>query len=378
MTLSTNQQIYQLINNSKNILLLAPVNYNGDCLTSLLAFYNYLISQAKGDNIDFILPQKPKKIYSFLPNLEKAKLKFDHLRRLVISIDTSMTQISNIDYTQTNTRLNVLVNSSPNEISLDHIRAFYKNSYDLIIVFNGTDLKSLGEIFSDHPDFFHETPIINISNQAGNERYGQVNFVDVSGGSLSEQIFNFFVRNNLSITGNIATCLLAGLISSTKGFSNKKVTSRALNIASRLIDLGANREKVIENLYQTKSISMLRLWGQILSELNYDEENKLAWSALKFDSEEEDLEINDLIEELISKASQAEVIVLFKIKKSDLIQVYVHSNEKHNSFDLIQELKDKLKISGDEDLLNFEISGFPEEVKYKILNLIKDNIKKHK
>lgn len=373
MSLNTDQQIYQSINNSKNILLLVPVNYSGDCLSAVLAFYNYLVSQSKGDNIDFILPQKPKKIYSFLPMIKETKSEFDHIRRLVLSIDTSNTRVNKIDYTQNNDNLKIFVNSIPAEINTKDVKIFYDNYYDLIITFNAPDLKSLGEVFSDHPDFFHQTPIINIDNQASNERYGQINFVDLKVNSLSEQIFNFFIRNNLSINSEIATCLLSGLISSTKGFSNKKVTPRALEVASKLIELGADREKVIESLYQTKSISLLRVWGQILSELNYDEESKIAWSALK-ETEDEELEVDDLIEELISKASQAEIIVLFKIKAADLLKVYIHSNYKHNSFDLIKGLADKLDILGDEDLLSFDMSGFPEEVKYKILNLIKENI----
>jgi nanoRNase/pAp phosphatase (c-di-AMP/oligoRNAs hydrolase) len=373
MSLNTDQQIYQSINNSKNILLLVPVNYNGDCLSAVLAFYNYLLSQTKGDNIDFILPQKAKKIYSFLPGIRNAKLSFDHIRRLVLSINTSNTKVNKIDYTQSKDNLNIFINSVPTEINTENVKTFYDNYYDLIIIFKSPDLKSLGEVFSDHPDFFHQTPIINIDNQASNERYGQINFVDLKVNSLSEQVFNFFIRNNLSITPEIATCLLAGLISSTKGFSNKKVTPRALEIASKLIELGADREQVIENLYQTKSISLLRVWGQILSDLNYDEENKIAWSALKTDDDE--LEIDDLIEELISKASQAEIIVLFKIKAADLLKVYIHSNNKHNSFELIQGLAERLDILGDEDLLSFDISGFPEETKYKILSLIKENIK---
>lgn len=376
MSLNTDQQIYQSINNSKNILLLVPVNYSGDCLSAVLAFYNYLISKTKGDNIDFILPQKAKKIYSFLPGIREAKLEFDHIRRLVLSINTVNTKVNKIDYTQSEDNLNIFINSVPTEINTENVKIFYDNYYDLIITFNSPDLKSLGEVFSDHPDFFHQTPIINIDNQASNERYGQINFVDLKVNSLSEQVFNFFIRNNLSITQEIATCLLAGLISSTKGFSNKKVTPRALEIASKLIELGADREQVIENLYQTKSISLLRVWGQILSDLNYDEENKIAWSALK--TNDDDLEVDDLIEELISKASQAEIIVLFKIKTADLLKVYIHSNNKHNSFELIKGLAERLDISGDEDLLSFDISGFPEETKYKILSLIKENIKSQK
>ena len=376
MSLNTDQQIYQSINNSKNILLLVPVNYNGDCLSAVLAFYNYLLSQTKGDNIDFILPQKSKKIYSFLPGIKDVKSEFDHIRRLVLSINTSNTKVNKIDYTQSSNNLKIFVNSIPTEINTEDVQTFYDNYYDLIIIFNSPDLKSLGEVFSDHPDFFHQTPIINIDHQAANERYGNINFIDLKTNSLSELVFNFFIRNNLSITSEIATCLLAGLISSTKGFSNQKVTPQALEIASKLIELGADREQVIESLYQTKSISLLRIWGQILSELNYDEENKIAWSALKTDDDE--LEVDDLIEELISKASQAEIIVLFKIKASDLSKVYIHSNHRHNSFDLIKGLAEKLDILGDEDLLSFDVGGFPEETKYKILNLIKNNLKSSK
>lgn len=378
MSLNIDQQIYQLINNSKSILLLAPVNYNGDCLSSVLAFYNYLVSQTKGDNIDFILPQKPKKIYTFLPKFNDIKLKFDHLRRLVLSINTATTSVNKIDYSQTRDDVKIFINSSPTEVNLDDIKVSYDNYYDLIITFNAPDLKSLGEIFSDHPDFFHQTPIINIDNQASNERYGRINFIDLGVNSLSEQFFNFFIRNNLSITQEIATCLLSGLISSTRGFSNKKVTSKSLEIAGKLIELGANREQVVTNLYQTKSISLLRIWGQILSELNYDEEDKIAWSALRADDKDDELEIDDLIEELISRASQAEIIVLFKIKASDLLRVYIHSNYRYSSFDLIRGLAEKLDILGDEDLLSFDISGFPEEVKYQILSIIKKNVKTRK
>ena len=116
MSLNTDQQIYQSINNSKNILLLVPVNYNGDCLSAVLAFYNYLVSQAKGDNIDFILPQKVKKIYSFLPKIRETKLKFDHIRRLVLSIDTANTKINKIDYTQSDDNLKIFINSVPTEL----------------------------------------------------------------------------------------------------------------------------------------------------------------------------------------------------------------------------------------------------------------------
>lgn len=377
MSLDLDQQINKLIDISQNILLLGPDNCSGDCLASILAYYSYLTKQKKKKSIDFILPQKPKKIYSFLPSFNDIQTKFSHLRRLVFSIDTKNTYIEKIGYKREKDKFKIFISPGDNEIKVDNVEAYYSNYYDLIIIFNSQDLKSLGKIFTDYPDFFYQTPIINIDNKASNEHYGQINFVDLNVNSFAEQLYNFFNRNNIIIDNDIATCFLTGLISATRAFSNQKVTSKTLEIAGKLIDLGADRKNIVSALYQTKSISLLKTWGQILSELDYDSDYKIVWSVLRFndDDSNEQLDIDDLISELISQSEQAEIVVLFQIVKTDLMRVHIYSNYKYNSYNLIKGLVHELDTIGNEDLLTYEIKGVVDEVKYRVLNTIKENIR---
>lgn len=378
MSLDIDQQIFESISNAKSILLTVPDDYSGDCLSGMLGFYNYLISKKSESNIDFILPQKPKKIHNFLPNIENAKFEDRHLRRLVFSVDTTKTKIKEINYTEEGGKLKIFLDSNPYEIDPKDVLVYFANYYDLILVFNSPDLKAIGKTFLNHVDFFQQVPIINIDNEASNERYGQINFIDIGSSCISEQIFNLLHLNNKQISRETAECLFTGLVLATKGFSNQKVTPRILEIAGKLIDLGADRKKIISNIYRTKSISLLKVWGQILSELNYDQNYKIAWSTLELeDTEENKIEIDDLVEEIVSKASQAEVVALFQILKENLSRIYIYSNYKHNSIGLVDGLVGNNDFRGNCDLLSFEVKGDTNEVRQKVLNVLKVNISKN-
>lgn len=375
MSLSIERQIKEFVSNSNNILLVIPEQYTGDALSGALAFYNYLLQSKKQGSIDLILPQKPKKIYSFLPKIEDAIVEFDKIRRLVFDIDTQNTKIREIDYTEENQRLKIFLTSTPREIKPEDITVYYNDFYDLIIIFNSPDLQSLGDLFSKNAEFFHKTPIINIDFNPANEKYGQINFVDAKFNSVSEQIFDFFNITDSYISKEMADCIFSGLVVSTKGFTNNKVTPNCLGIASKLIQLGAERDKIISNIYQNKSITLLKIWGQILSQMNYDENSKMAWSFVDVETQDVDnVGVRELIEELISKSPQVEVIVLFHRISEDIVRVYVYSNHKHSSFKIVSGIVEKNRIVGDDDLLCFEFYGISEDYYINILETIKRNL----
>ena len=105
------------------------------------------------------------------------------------------------------------------------------------------------------------------------------------------------------------------MISATKSFKTHNVTPNALSIASTLIDLGANRQEIITHLYQTKTISTLKLWGRILSRLQSDPQTKLVWSKLNphdfTESGSTEKEVAGVIDDLIAASPMAEIIILF-------------------------------------------------------------------
>ena len=257
MNNETNQKIQELINKSNNILLLIPQNYDGECISTAMAFYNYLKQKDSTKIVDLVLPQSPKKIYSFLPRIDEIKLDEGLKRKFVISIDTSANDIKNIDSYQDKNNFNILISSEPKEIDVRDVAIFYDDFYDLVILFGCKDLESLGDIFTKNKEFFSKVKIINIDNNEKNEMFANINFVDASKNSLPELIFDYFAENHVFIDSNIANCIMSGFVFATRGFSNKKVTSSSLDIASKLMDLGAEREKIIESIYQTKSKPLL-------------------------------------------------------------------------------------------------------------------------
>jgi len=84
--------------------------------------------------------------------------------------------------------------------------------------------------------------------------------------------------------------------------------------ASALMSLGARREEIVNNLYRSKSLNVLKLWGRVLARLSSALDNKLIWSTLsaadflKTSSTEKDL--TDVIDELIISIPQAKVIAI--------------------------------------------------------------------
>jgi phosphoesterase RecJ-like protein len=111
----------------------------------------------------------------------------------------------------------------------------------------------------------------------------------------------------------IAHCLLTGMISETHSFKTQTVTPSTLNIAGKLMNLGANRDTIVKHLYRTRSISALKLWGEALSHLQIDKNIGLAWTTLTREdfarSGAEETDLQGIIAELIGNSPEAKIII---------------------------------------------------------------------
>ncbi len=375
MDINLLQNLNRAIDQSNKILILLPLDYNGDAISGAMAFYNYLKDNTKDKLIDLILPQKPKKIYSFLPSIDESQLETKIKKNFVISVDTTKKKIQKISYGENVGSFDLVIHCEKDVIEPNEVTWRYEEIYDLIITFNCADENSLGSIYKQNKVFFDKTFLVNISNVRSLADFVDVDLVSYDNGSVSEMVYKIFSYNNIFISSNIANCLMSGLVFATRGFTSQNITPRMLEIASKLMDLGAERERIMSKIYQTKSIELLKSWGSILSGLKYDNEHKIAWSEMNSSKNEEgDLEIEDLIDELISKAFQAEIIVLFEIVEKNLIKAHIYSNFKYDSFDLIKNIPEALNIKGNSDILNFEIKEITDDAKEKILNAIKRRV----
>ena len=260
----------------------------------------------------------------------------------------------------------------------------------MIIVLDTPDLESLGKVYDNDTEFFYKIPIINIDHHSNNEEFGQINHIQLTAVATAEILFSLFDSYSRDlIDENIATCLLAGMISKTRSFKTPNVTPNALLSASQLISMGARREEIVNHLYRSRSLNVLKLWGRVLARLSSSMDNKLIWSALtnmdfeKTNSTEKDLA--DVIDELIINIPQANVIVIIyekKIQKKDentdeptekfTTYVLAHSIKNIDSRNLIKELNP----GGTKNLAIATINKPVQEAEKEVIGLIEEKLSK--
>lgn len=333
-------EILKTLDISKNILVIFN-NDNSDILMSSICLSYYLEKTQK--NIDLISENtKIDSKYDFLniDNKIKNTLKSDN--KFTIIIDTKENKAKELSYEPKENSIEIYLSGENRNFEENDI-TFLKESkkYDLIITLGILDIKNLSKIYNENVDLFYNTPIINIDNNISNERFGQINIVEAQYRTVSELVFDIISQNNPDlIDTKISNLLLTGIIDKTSGFKFTSISPNIMSTSSMLIEIGANREDIIKNLYRTKTVNSLKLWGKVLSNMKYKESGVL-WSYLIEDEKGVDIsnfKFSDIFNELVSEIPKIKVALIF-IKKENTIEVQVITTKKYNAFELTEEFK---------------------------------------
>ncbi len=150
---------------------------------------------------------------------------------------------------------------------------------DLFIALDAGDLERLGE--SVQPFLKSGTPILNIDHHVTNLNYGQVNLVDAEAASTAEMLVPLAEALEVTLTPDIANCLLAGIVGDTRSFSVPGTRPSSLQAAAQLVEAGADIAQVSEKVMNLQSYESLRVWRLGLT--NAHLENGIAWTTLTLD-----------------------------------------------------------------------------------------------
>lgn len=330
MMLPIEQQVISLIQKHERILICLPANPSTDAIASGLAMHSVLQKLGKQSKVvadGFALPEN----HRFLPKSEEIEHDLTALKKFIISLNIHQVKVQDLTYDIKDDNLNIFVTPKngffmPTDVSTSG--SDYQ--FDLIITLDCPEINALGKIFDQNAEFFHHTPIINIDHHAGNEHYGEINSVTITATSISEIIFEFLEHLGKGLLDEyIATNLLTGIISKTKSFKTNSVTPRSLAIASHLIASGARRGEIVQNLYQTKSMQSLKLWGKALAQLEADSDRKIVWSILTkkdfIDTNTNPLDLEPVIDELIVNTPDAETIYIIYEQPDETGQIQVNA-----------------------------------------------------
>lgn len=287
----------------------------GDAIASALALRDLFQKAEKTPEI-VSSGYQPLPQFDFIGANGSIKTSIEALRKFVISLDVSKNKISDFSYEVNDGKLNIYLSPKEGLFNSESLQTKHENcKYDLIIVLDSPSLHSLGKLYNDHADLFSELPIVNISHDPANEFFGQINLVDAAASSTAEIVAGILKHQETQVESDLATKLLAGIIAKTNSFRVSNLSPKTLQLASRLVELGARRDEIIQNFYRTRSVETLRLWGRTLARLKSSPEHKLVWSVLGREDflhagAANDAELADVIHELIVNCPQADIIAL--------------------------------------------------------------------
>jgi phosphoesterase RecJ-like protein len=111
-----------------------------------------------------------------------------------------------------------------------------------------------------------------------NEHFGTLNLVDTSAAATAELLYLLLCQWGITVTPDLATPLLAGLLTDTLSFQTSATTPRTLRVAADLVAAGAPLELLVANLFRAKPLSSARLFGAIVAGARL--EAGLLWSVV--------------------------------------------------------------------------------------------------
>lgn len=311
------QKINELLKGARNILIASHENPDADAVGSVLAVSSVL---NKKNFKNFIyLPDEAPKYLNFLPGFEKLKKEIPHF------------------------------------------------DFDLLFCLDYGDFARLRL-----PKNFSEEKIITLDHHLESEQKGQIKIVDPEFSSTAEIIYLWLTESGVEIDKDIATCLLAGIISDTGGFKHISTSPQTLEIASNLISLGAPLEAISRQVLTLgKSLSASKIWAEALSRVTLDLKNNFAFSWVSFeDLKKYQVSPPDLngISSLISTISGVSFSFFLveyekgKVKGSLRSEPYKGKN--------INEMAKALGGNGHSYAAGFKQEGSIEEVIKRVYNLI--------
>ena len=236
-----------LIKASKNILILTHKNPDGDAVGSVLGLGMALDELNK--NNDIILKDKIPKVLEFLPGREKIKYAEDLAGNLIES------DLENCNYD-----LVILADCAELErTGIEEINKIVESAKNLLII-------------DHHPE-----------REIASENFNIAKIVNPKSSSAAEMLFELFTEMEIKINKNIAQCLLTGIFTDTGGFQHSNVSPRTLEVAAELMKKGPRINKIAQNIFNSKSIPAIKIWGRALARIETDSENGMSASYIDKD-----------------------------------------------------------------------------------------------
>jgi len=150
------------------------------------------------------------------------------------------------------------------------------DTFDLVIALDSSDLKRLGK-FPQMPTFGN-VPLLNIDHHLTNLNFGAVNLVDPQASSTAEVVLRLLEFMACPLDAEIATSLLTGIVTDTRGFRTSNVTIQVMEAVLRLMKAGATLPYITHHGLNRRPTAVILLWRAALTRLQV--KDCIIWTSI--------------------------------------------------------------------------------------------------
>ena len=312
----------ELIRKSKNFLISAHTNPEGDALGSELAFYwlvKKLGKEAVIVNEDNVPPE-----CEFMPGINNIR-KYRNERQ--------------------------------------------KFNFDCFVTLDSSDLKRTGEVYRLN---YCNKPILNIDHHISNRKFADVNWVDPDASSCSEMIYRLYKKMKVEIDKNAALTLYVGILTDTGSFRYSNTSAFTHRAVAELLEFGINVPEIYKYAYENIPFDDMKILIKTLPAIRKDAKGKLIWFEVPHNLLRNKKLSFDLTEHLLTFGRAirgVEVVALFKenLGTKNEIRVNLRSQGKVD----VNEIASYFGGGGHKAAAGATIQGKIDSVRRKVLEKIK-------
>ncbi|MCQ2911719.1 MAG: bifunctional oligoribonuclease/PAP phosphatase NrnA [Clostridia bacterium] len=161
-------------------------------------------------------------------------------------------------------QVSIFIKDMPHEFKILKGTYLYTNkleeNYDLVVTLDCADDGRV-EI---KEQFKNAKETINIDHHKDNPMFATYNYVDENSSSVAEIMYDLYKANDVTLDKDIAEAIYVGIISDTALFQNLNTTEKTMNIAASLMKYNINFNKIIGNLFFSKTFTEMKLIGKAM------------------------------------------------------------------------------------------------------------------
>jgi phosphoesterase RecJ-like protein len=163
----------------------------------------------------------------------------------------------------------------------EHLRSRPPSSgdYDAAILVDCGDFDRVGneisEFIKDRVPF-----VINIDHHSVHVPFGNICWTETAASSTCEMLFDICAHLSLPLDAGLASLLYAGILTDTGSFRFANTSRRVFEIASMLVEAGADPVNISRQVYDSGSPEKLNLLARVLGTIEFHCRSRIATAEL--------------------------------------------------------------------------------------------------